>query len=500
MLKPLVEALTGAGSGRQEVIADAHRRGAFRDFRLLGPALKAIDDGYGEIADFVADEILPLYGKAIYGDLKATFDPKGKGGAVRRLRVMHRLDPTATRELVEQVLESGSKELKLAALGCLQGSREAIPRLLEQAKAKSSEVRGVALRCLAEFDDDAVVDTLIAAISGEDLSLAAQPASRNPSPRLLKFLLAEAEKQLAGLFTAKGKEEAKKRPARFHGLLACFAQRRDKQTVAFLTRCFGQREEIGELKGDCPGHQINRRVASLLANSGSKPAQKLVVEAHATLPPEVLDVAMVAAVHSRKPREVYDLFAPYYLARIDGKGKERAAVAEKRECVEMLLMHWSVRCPEYRAKGFDVDMENASLAGSTIDPRWLDAAVQTKDLNVVLALARPGHKGTYEVLSDAVEAMLQKSGADYGVLETMIRIGHPKTVEHFVQILEHAGRAKHANYGYWFARLIADLPADAVPRIEALLPSLPENMVDHIVPYLAELQAKAAAAAPTKRR
>src|SRR5205823_3996557 len=77
-LKPLLEALTTTGSGRMEVIRDAYEREAFRDLRLVKPALEAIDDGYAEISDFIADKILPLYGKAILPELRAKFDLKGR--------------------------------------------------------------------------------------------------------------------------------------------------------------------------------------------------------------------------------------------------------------------------------------------------------------------------------------------------------------------------------------------------------------------------------------
>ena len=46
----------------------------------MKPALAAIDDPYPEIGDFVADKILPLYGKAIVPDLQAKFDIKGRVG------------------------------------------------------------------------------------------------------------------------------------------------------------------------------------------------------------------------------------------------------------------------------------------------------------------------------------------------------------------------------------------------------------------------------------
>src|SRR5687768_209964 len=80
VLKPLLEALTSTGSGRVGLIRDAHQRGTFRDLRLVKPALKGLDDPYGEIAQFIAEEVLPGYGKAILPELRSTFDVKGRGG------------------------------------------------------------------------------------------------------------------------------------------------------------------------------------------------------------------------------------------------------------------------------------------------------------------------------------------------------------------------------------------------------------------------------------
>ena len=70
VLKPLIEALSTTGSGRLEVIKDAHERGAFRDLRLVGPALAALDDPYAEIGEFMAEQVLPMYGTSIVPTLR----------------------------------------------------------------------------------------------------------------------------------------------------------------------------------------------------------------------------------------------------------------------------------------------------------------------------------------------------------------------------------------------------------------------------------------------
>src|SRR5262249_49795124 len=158
--------------------------------RLLRPSLAALDDVYAEIADLVAENILPLYGKAILPELRATLDLKGKTGHARRLRLMQALDPAGTRELVKQALESGSKEVKVAAIECLGDHAEDLSFLLEQAAAKAQEVRQAAYRALANNDDDAAVAVLQKALSGKDLDLAADSLRKSRNARVLSYLIA----------------------------------------------------------------------------------------------------------------------------------------------------------------------------------------------------------------------------------------------------------------------------------------------------------------------
>jgi hypothetical protein len=133
----------------------------------------------------------------------------------------------------------------------------------------------------------------------------------------------------------------------------------------------------------------------------------------------------------------------------------------------------------------------------TLDPRWLDAAVKLAELETVMALARPGHKGTIKLLAKTMKAGLKKktSDVDYElsrVLETMIRINHPDIIKYHLASLKKAGKEKNMRYyyAYWLLRLIPDLPKTAVPKIEALIPSFNEKLIDEIIPYLEQLKAK----------
>jgi hypothetical protein len=151
VLKPLMEALTNTGSGRLSLIKDAHERGAFRDLRLVQPAIDGLDDSYPEIADFLADTVVPMYGKAVLPLLRAKYDPKGGRGDARRLALMHALDPAGARDLVTHALEDGSKDVRVAAVGCLGGSPDDLSYLVEQVSAKVKDVRAAAYRSLGTW-------------------------------------------------------------------------------------------------------------------------------------------------------------------------------------------------------------------------------------------------------------------------------------------------------------------------------------------------------------
>ena len=500
VLKPLIEALTTTGSGRTEIIEDAFERGVFKDLRLVKPARAAIDDVYGEIGDFVCDNVLPLYGQAILPKLRASFDVKGKAGHVRRLKLLHKLDPGGTGELVETALESGSKEMKIAAISCIKDSKSHLPYMLEQAGAKAKDVRRAAFCALARFTGNNVVDSFIKALSGADVELAAGPVSENRSPRLLKYMLEEGQRQLDAIQTLKDKAKLKKALTGFYRFLLAFNSREDKQSIKFLIGCFEQRDAIGKLKGaEFDGASIIHRVVSLLVRSNDKTAQAALVNAHETLPPECLCWAFVAAMRTCSPKKVYSLFSPYYLAT-PPKKRGKNPIKEKQDTIRDTLCEIASGRQHRRYYDFYHDLEQnigfvELTTGVKIDPAWLNAAVASEDMTVVHVLAKPKHKGTVSLLEKTMDQNLAKSGAtDHEcaeVLNTMIRIGHPKAVDYFLKALEKAGKRKDRYYyAWWLLRLIPDLPKSAVSKIEAILPSMNEKIIDEVIPHLEELKAK----------
>lgn len=489
VLKPLLEALGSTGSGRLEIIKDAHERGVFRDLRLVKPALGALDDVYPEIGDFVAKEVLPLYGKAILPELRATFDQKGRAGHVRRLALLHQLDPEGSRATVKKALEEGSKEVKVAAISCLGGSPEDLSFLLEQAKSKAKDVREAALKALGKSDSGEAVASLQEALQSGDIDLAVEPIRTSTSPQLLKFVLEQAKAQLQALLGGKeqDKNAVSKHAARLLSLLECMRGREDKATDELLVWAFAHRDKLATVKGEPGGKDIEQRLVSIMA-AGPEKAQAALVDAHASLPDDELAQAFVAACHSRKAAEVYAMFSPYLTAKVDDKKKKRDSAFAKREAIgEVITQNWRWR----RYDPLDAGEENNLL--SKLDPRWLDLAVARNHLELVQALARPGHAKANQLLGQVFDERLKKSKDLWEcgqVVQTMVRVQHPAATDAAVAVIEKHAKGNQGYGLYWIGQLIPQLPKEALPKLEALLPTLPDKMVDQLLDYVTQLKTR----------
>jgi HEAT repeats len=477
MLKPLLEALTTTGAGRLELIKDAFERGGFRDLRLVKPALDAIDDPYGEIGDFIAEKVLPIFGKAILPELRAKLDLKGRAGHPRRLRLLHQLDPAGSRELVKQALDDGSKEVKVVAIECLGGDPADLSYLIEQASAKAQEVRQAAYRALASIDEDDAVAVLQKAMTGKDLMLAADSLRKNRNSRLLDYVIAGAEAELAALPKTKDKKEVSQKIGRLQSLVYCLNGRDDKDSEAFVLKMFAKRDDLAKIKGSgTSGADLSPVVVNALW-SGTPKMQTTLAEAHAVLDEDddSLEMSFSAARRILPPGRVFDMFSPYLTAKPGEKKKKR----DKREIICHALggryQYWSTRPDEF----------------PPLDSRWLDVAVQTKELGLVRALARTGHTAANAFLEESFAEIIKKAKTleeCHDVVAAMIRSEHAEATDAFIAAFEKQKKSDH--YIYWFAQLIPELPRSAIPRLEALVPTLSDRVADIIVDYLQQLRDK----------
>lgn len=516
VLKPLIEALTNTGSGRMELIKDAHERGAFKDLRLLKYAVAAIEDKYGEIGEFVTSNILPMYGKAIYPMVQKAYDPKGKTDAGRRLKLLHKLDPESTKPLVDAALDDGSKEVRLAAIQCLHGRVDAVDFLLQQAKAKAQEVRGAALAALSPIDRPEVISVLTEAVSGKDVGLVARHIPQNPNASLKQFVVEEAERQLAGLLDSSKKPKAATAATSaknsndamvaFHQLLCAFRGRTDKAAEAFLLNCFSKQEELLKLKaGYLDGESLNKRVAEMMLLCGSKGTLAKLVEAGPKVIPALIEYTFLAAAKVLSPAQVFELFSKAYATRPEGKAKATFTTSRVSHGIGSIIgdiCNWKkhepyqVSSPEDTETDDIPDMNNLWEIGRKVDldPRWLDEAVKLNDLDLMIHLAVPGHKGLNKALVTEIDSELAKKKWDPShmlddVLEAMIQINHPDLVPKIITVVERFNSSPKDWWGqYFLARVIPKLPATAIEPLEAMIPKINEKLLDSFVGPLEELK------------
>jgi hypothetical protein len=248
---------------------------------------------------------------------------------------------------------------------------------------------------------------------------------------------------------------------------------------------FGQVSRIAAIKGEPSGLDVVERLVNVMAVS-SPTVQSTLVDAHETLPAEGLEEAFTAACRCREPAEVFTLFSPYLTAGVNEKKKNRDPAYVKREAIVAVLLagrgHW------------DDEPEDPSVTDN-LDSQWLDLAVRLGRAELVQTLAVPGHAGANAFLTKLFRERLGKSTMDYELIEilnTMIRVHHPEATDATVELIQKLAKAKtpYAYYSYYgLGHLIPRLPrAEALPKLEALLPTLPERTIDSLLGYVNELK------------
>jgi hypothetical protein len=337
---------------------------------------------------------------------------------------------------------------------------------------------------------DNAVQVLCQAMESADFALAVEPirASRN---RALTALLHEAaEKQSDLLFSGKEKDAKKlgKQNERMCLILECLRGRDDKQTEQFLVHFFAQAGRLIAIKGEPSGKDVFERLVEIMI-SGTAKVQAALVDAHATLPCELLSQAFLAACRSCKPADVFAKFSPYLAAKVDEKKKGRDPAYAKREAIIEVLVNSPARSWPHDAAGGS-DPELGLISG--LDAKWLDLAVKLGRADLVQALAVPGHAKANALLATLFQQQLGKSAESYELIETlstMIRVGHPAATDATIELIKRSATKRPTYYTYWVGHLLPRLPkAEALPKLEALLPTLPEKMIDQILDYVAELK------------
>jgi hypothetical protein len=474
------------------LVRDAFERGTFKDLRLVKPALRAIDDPYPEIGQFIAEKVLPHYGKAILPELRVSLDIKGRGGHVHRLELMHRLDPQGSRDLIQSALNDGSKEMRVAAVECLGTAEEDLVYLLEQSKAKAKDVRAAALRALAVagVSRTDIVASLKKAIGGTDLELFVPRAKQCTFVEIQEFVLEQAEQQVKDLLSSKDKKQQGTAIVRLQQLVFCIEGRTDTRAEAFLLSCFEKSSAFAAIKSEPSGSDLNDLVAHMLSK-GTQKMQQVLIAAQKTLSSGMLTPAIFAARALMSAADFYKEFSPLLKGLSQKRGKKGSSEHERASAL-LTALNANNEYFHYRPWMHIARYESSSNepAFSELDPRWLDAAIDAGSLELVSKLARSGHEPTQRFLTEQLNVRKEPHELQQ-VLKTMVRTGHPNAADALIDTLKKQAKATHYYYfSYWYGPLIADLPRSAFPKIEELLPTLPDKMVDQLMDSVLALKNK----------
>lgn len=519
-LKPLIEALTSTGAGRLEIVRDAYENGAFRDLRLVNYAIAALGDSYSEIADFIAEKVLPTYSTAIYPRLRDSFDPMGKNTDARRLRIMHQLDPEKTRPLIDAAIQESSKEVRVAAIQCLGSSDNDSAFLLEQTKHRAKDVRAAAFEALASLDEPEVISVLKSTLASDDIGLIAEKITKNPNAELRAFVLEEAHRVLGELIsptskTSKPKAAAAKTKAkaaatttpdqqllmeRFRSLLLALDDRKDCETADFLIHVLQHQAVLSEIKvGYWGGTEVLGRVARLALAMQKPNVLDELLKFGTDVIADVIPYQFIAASRRHGPEYAFEMFEPLVSMVVKGKSKDATTLKARADAVVRSIVFVTSRRSYSGSFGhyyyqFADDLDSAPVS---IDPRWLDVAVARNDVPFVLAILDRPHPAAWALLTERVDEELSKKKAEpsYETLECiegMFACEHPERVSKSLAILQKMASSSTAWWSYHYSRVIQLLPASAIPDLEAMIPSVNARLLDVFVGAIDEMKQKAA--------
>lgn len=468
VLKPLIEALSASGAGRLEVVKSAVERGAFNDLRLVDPAIRALGDNYPEIADLVAQKILPAYGPGIVPHLKTGFDVNGKKHDARKLEVMHRLDPAGTLELCKKALMEGSAEVKVAAIACLGEHEDCLPLVLEQANAKNKQMRAATLAALAAHDRPEITKIFSELIAGKALDILVVPFHRLRNRQVLNSMLDEARKTYDSIL-----KNDSEQITRFYEILNCLDTKRELDVEKFLLEAFAKSNGLVKVKAasntTVSGPDLVVRLVLSLYGIASRPALEAILEKRALLPATIFSYVLQSALRTWPMDKVFSEFSPL-LEETRGEGKL------KRQRLEQFIhgIFAMVDRPENKPYEPGDPLTPDMLVW---DPRWLDAAIKADSRQIVCWMARPDHKPSLDYLLKTSEP-----GDAYYSIRALARCQYPKVTDFFLELVAKKTKPKAASYIAFDIQTLFQaakhLPASDLPKLDAFATKLDEKFVD----------------------
>lgn len=152
-LKVLREIAKG-GSGRLELMKNAHETDVFQDFRSFASLDACLEDKYTELADYAEDVISLSAGPGMIPFLMRNFALVDQASQVRRLRCLIRLNAPEVDAILPKIFEEPLPLLQVAAIAHLGKDAANEAFLFTLARDKNKKVREAAYGAIAAIGSD----------------------------------------------------------------------------------------------------------------------------------------------------------------------------------------------------------------------------------------------------------------------------------------------------------------------------------------------------------
>lgn len=484
-LAPVLEALSTTGSGRYEIVADAFQKGVFGDLRLLPLAVSALNDSYSELADYVKEHILPSYGPEISGYLLESFNPAGGRSEARKLEVIAKAGAAGHLETVFQAAESGSDEVRVAAIPCLAEDEKYTPALLEWSADKKKAIREAAYKALAAGGSEQGAERLYEAFCGaKDREMVAEVLANRPAAlaveKLAKLFMEKLRQAPQDNRDPQQTEAAWTEIKQFMRALLMARSRRLDEIYSYVISEYDCFQLLGWKYLIIQAVRYKERTVT---DSSLRELQELAERDY-----NYLLYYFQAARKMMTQQELYNQFAGGLKQRLLSFMKKDAAQREQAliDILDRVIINPR---PRYYYKAEDTfDRMSAEAIEAAWDPRWLDWFIQRDALNLVCTFARPGHKGVREYLLKKLKVPPQP--IDDEVLPNIFigleRAGVPEAerLELLMSALESGRFDQTKQFSNSLTRLLERLPAVYRSRLEAAAPRytfVAKRQLEHLI-------------------
>lgn len=480
-IQPVIEALTGKGSGRLEIIREAYFGGFCQDIRLMYPLITALDDCYPEIAD-LAFEILEGFGPAIVKVLKNSLLLDGGKGHARRIGLISRISGSKEKDFYLEVIEKGSNEAKAAAIRALKDLPECEDLLQDLTRDRKKDNREASLSALAHIGSVSAVKRLFEVFSGKERELAFYPVKQCRAKEMALLLVNEGERLLEtilqsekgfSLFAKKIEPPPAEVLESFAVILECLEGKQEPEVFQFLEKCLTHVKHLQQFKISSPSQGVRDNLAKIIAENimsiNSAQAMELLVSIRGKYDDTLVAYSFAAAVRSKSAEYVFDHYARYV--------REGRKSTSGREILNIMEQYIDFEEP-YRVPNIYLFRRNAlrylGFDDSEIcwDPRWLKMFV---DMNETALICRLITKNNAWAIGYLIKRFDLLDGQDVGNISDIIRgllqAGYPNIMEIVGKAVEKFNKNTRYYSGYLFnhfAEVLRFLPKECAKGLEEL--------------------------------